>query len=377
MASIRKRGTHWQVIRSVYAEGQRRQITRTFASQAEAKRYRTKVEALEQRGVGAPKISLGDYLLEWLQSKLPDIEPTTAAGYRRWIGHIRRCPVAMLPLDRIAAGELEQIYRFLLDTPAGRHKPLSPASVRHCHALLENALGDAVRHQRIDTNPATFAKPPRGQSPRRTIPDAVQIGALLDDLAEHNPPLVDLALLIVATGLRRSEALGLRFGDIDWTAEYISIRQVVIEHDGNFSLRENTKSAAGFRTIGIAVPVIDALRRQQARVAEWRLLLGQFWQDHDLVFPDPTTGGPRAPAAITRAFTRAARRANWPAHASPVHSLRHAAASLALAEGIDLAVISRRLGHSSAAVTARVYLHGDAQRDRAAAEVMAAIPRRK
>jgi len=103
---------------------------------------------------------------------------------------------------------------------------------------------------------------------------------------------------------------------------------------------------------------------------------GRFWQDHDLVFPDPATGGPRAQATITRAFTRTAERARWPKDASPVHGLRHAAASLALAGGIDLAVISRRLGHSSAAVTARIYLHSDSDRDRAAAQVMARIGRK-
>jgi len=57
---------------------------------------------------------------------------------------------------------------------------------------------------------------------------------------------------------------------------------------------------------------------------------------------------------VTKAFTRAAKRAGWPEHASPVHGLRHAAASLALAGGIDLAVISRRLGYSSAAATAQI-----------------------
>jgi integrase len=376
MASIRRKGRHWQVVYSVYTEGQRRQVARTFATQAEARLHRAKVEPLERRRIGAPKISLGDYLLEWFYAKLSEIEPTTAAGYRRWVEHIRRCRVATLPLDRITPGELEQLYRFLLSTPAGRGKPLSPVSVRHCHAVLENALGDAVRHRRIADNPATHAKPPRGQSPRRTIPDAVQIAALLDDLAKHNPEMVELALIIIGTGLRRSEALGLRFADVDWSGR-ITIKQVVIEHDGAWSLREGTKSDAGFRTIGIASTVIEALRRQQARAAEWRLKLGRFWQDLDLVFPDPTSGRPRAPATVTRAFTRAALRAGWPARVSPVHGLRHAAASLALAGGIDIAVIARRLGHSSAAVTARIYLHGDVDRDRVAAEVMAAIPRRR
>jgi integrase len=378
MASIRRKGRHWQVVHSVYdANGRRRQNCSTFVSQAEAKQHRAKIELLEQRHVGTVKLALGDFLEGWLVEKQLELEPTTIAGYRRWVGHIRRSPVARLPIDRITARELEQLYRFLLDTPSGRGKPLAPFSVRHCHVLLENAFNDAVRHRRIDANPAAVAKAPRGQAPQRAIPDAVQVGALLDEFAAHNPPMVDLALLIIGTGMRRSEVLGLRFADLDWSDRRLTISQVVVEHDGNWSVRQGTKSPAGYRTISVDRVVLEALRRQQTRVAEWRLKLGRFWQDHDLVFPDPKTGKPCAPATITRAFTRAAQRAQWPQHTSPVHGLRHAAASLALAGGIDLAVISGRLGHSSAAVTARIYLHSDVERDRAAAEVMSAILRRQ
>jgi integrase len=230
-----------------------------------------------------------------------------------------------------------------------------------------------MRHRRIADNPAVHAKPPCGRSPTRTIPNAVQINALFDDLEKHNPDLIELAFLLVSTGMRRSEALGLRFADIDWSDRQITIRQVVIEHDGKCSLREGTNSVAGSHTISLDPEVVAALRKQQARVAEWRLKIGRFWKDNDLVFPDPASGGPRAPATIIRAFTRAASRAGWPARTSPVHGLRHAAASLALAGGVDLAAISRRLGHSSTQVTARIYLHGDADRDRAAAAAMAAI----
>jgi integrase len=375
MASIRRKGKHWQVVWAVYQEGRRQQLCRTFATNASAKQHRAKVEGFEQRGVGTVRTTLGDYLTEWLATKTRATEANTAAGYERWVGHILRGHVAKLPLDRVTPRDLEQLYQYLLDTPAGRGRPLSPASVRHCHALLQNALNDAVRDRQLDINPAAHAKPPHGQSQKVAVPSADQVGALLDDLAVNNPDLVDLALVIIATGLRRSEVLGLRFADVDWTG-CITVRQVVIEHDGAWSIRQGTKSIAGQRTISLAPATLEALRRQQVRVAETRLQIGRFWQDQDLVFP-AVGGTPRAPAAITKAFTRAAKRAGWPAHSSPVHSLRHAAASIALASGVDLATIARRLGHSSPAVTARIYLSSDTERDRAAATVMANIPRTK
>ena len=79
-----------------------------------------------------------------------------------------------------------------------------------------------------------------------------------------------------------------------------------------------------------------------------------------------------APATVTRAFRRAADRAGWPEGAAAVHGLRHAAASLALAGGTDIATISRRLGHSNPSITARLYIHPQEELDRAAAEGMAA-----
>jgi integrase len=278
-------------------------------------------------------------------------------------------------LDRVDERALEGLYARLLEQPAGKGKPLSATSVRNLHAVAKNALGDAVRHRLIDTNPAERARPPRGQTVKVAVPTPEQIGALLDDLGERYPELVELAVVLIGCGLRRSEALGVRWQDVNWAERRLTIRQVVIEHDNTWSIRQGTKSIAGQRTISIGTAVVEALRRQQARVAELRLKIGRHWRDHDLVFPD-TNGGPRSPAVVTKIFWRAVRRAGWPAHSSPVHSLRHAAASHALAQGVDLATISRRLGHSSPAMTARVYLSADLERDQAAGEVMAAIPRR-
>jgi integrase len=356
----------------VYGEAGRRQRSRTFKSHAAAKACRDKMAQQERRSIGTVRMTLGEYLPVWVENKAKQVEANTAAGYWRHAGHIVRCQAATVLLDQLTPLHLEGLYDELGARPGGKGKPLSPASIRHCHALLQNALNDAVRHRRIEANPALHAKPPKGQSPRVEVPGPELVTALVDDLATHSPDLVELALAIIATGLRRSEALGLRWQDIDWRGQRITIRQAVIEHAGKWSIRQGTKSIAGQRTIGIAPAVVDALRRQQAKVAEWRLAIGRFWRDHDLVFP-AVDGTPRAPASVTKAFTRAAKRVGWPPRSSPVHSLRHAAASHALAAGVDLAAISKRLGHSSPAVTARIYLSADAERDRLAADVMAGM----
>jgi integrase len=369
MASIDKTATGYKVRWAFYEGGARRQKAARFHSLAEAKKHLTKVMRLENRGVGTATQALGEYLTEWLQEKAPSIEANTYAGYQRWIGHIGRCRIGAMPIDKITTGGLDQAYRELLK------RGLSPQSVRHAHAVVQNALSDAVRHQRIEVNPALSAKAPKGRSPKMEAPSVEQVAAFIADLETHNCELVELALVIIATGLRRSEALGLRWSDIDWEGRRLAVKQAVIEHAGQWSIRLGTKSIAGQRTIGLATTTIEALRRQQARVAESRRAVGRFWRDdYDLVFP-AVDGTARAPASVTRAFARASRRAGWPEHATPVHGLRHAAASHALAEGgtADLAAVSKRLGHSSPAVTARVYLSSSAEQDRAVADAMAGI----
>ena len=160
---------------------------------AAARAYAAQMTLLEQRGVGtAPRITLGDYLRGWLEVKIAEVEPNTAAGYKRWIGHLIRHDVSRQLLDRITPLVLEQCYRDLLTISGWRGKPLSAVSVRHCATVLTNALNDAVRQQRLPSNPAIYAKAPKGQSPQMVIPDAAQIGALLDELAGYNPELADL-----------------------------------------------------------------------------------------------------------------------------------------------------------------------------------------
>jgi integrase len=137
---------------------------------------------------------------------------------------------------------------------------------------LSGAGTAPLLHPRLEVegeHPGKVSFDPHPCSPlvqARVLRVRAEIEATQDDLAKHNPLTVDLALVIIGTRLRRSEALGSRFADIDWSGR-ITIRQTVIEHEGEWSLREGTKRAAGYRTIGVADTVIEALRRQQARGA--------------------------------------------------------------------------------------------------------------
>jgi site-specific recombinase XerD len=206
MANIRTvRQGVYKVTWEVAGEGARRQRSRTFRTQAAAKDWRDARSLEERRSIGTVKMSLSEFLETWVAEKTKSVERNTLAGYQRWISHISHTAAARVPLERVTALTLENAYAELLARPAGKGRPLSPMSVRHVHAVMQNALGDAARHQRIPSNPAIYAKPPKGQSPKVTTPSPAQVDALLDDIGVHNPDLLDLVSVIIATGLRRSE----------------------------------------------------------------------------------------------------------------------------------------------------------------------------
>ena len=183
---------------------------------------------------------------------------------------------------------------------------------------------------------------------------------------------------LALTGCRRGEALGLRWSDLDWDRKTASIRQTVIPltkaggvgREGRVQARTKTGKA---REIELDAVTVATLRSRKARKAEERLLMGTGYQDHDLIFCRPD-GLPYHPEAFSKTFDR---RVRQPRFAElPVirlHDLRHTWATLALAAGVDVTIVARRLGHSSPATTWATYQHVVTGMQADAAEKVAAL----
>jgi integrase len=371
MASIHKRGGKFRVVWAVYADGHRIQRSRSFGSLAQARGFAAARAAEELRGIGGAPKTFASFLCEWLVMKRDQVRGTTFASYTRCAGFILRHEIAKLPLDALTAQRLEALYADLAKQPAGKGKPLAPRSIHHVHALAQNCLGDALRFRLVAENAAALAKAPSLMTGRRPALTAALVDAFFADLSVNNSGLLPLAALIVGCALRRSEALGVAMTDVDWVNGRVSIQQVVVEVAGAGQLRTGPKSTSSQRTLRVVPEVMELLAQQRAAVAGRRLKMGTAWADHGLLFPDMLSGGPMRPAAVTKAFGRAAKRAGWPRGIAAVHSLRHYAASTALAAGGTLAAVAKRLGHSSPHVTAAIYLHSEAALDDAAATAMA------
>ncbi len=181
---------------------------------------------------------------------------------------------------------------------------------------------------------------------------------------------------MLAYGLRRGEALGLHWSALDWDAATLKVTHGVKRVQDRTASDRHTrliigelKTARSRRTLFLTPQLIDLLRQHRARLAEERIAIGEAWHDHGLIFPSQT-GTPLDPDNISHVFSRISRRAglgHW-----HLHELRHSGASLMLAQGTDLYVVSEVLGHSSVAITKDVYGHLVEGQKRAAATLMSA-----
>jgi hypothetical protein len=173
-------------------------------------------------------------------------------------------------------------------------------------------------------------------------------------LLELADPLHPLWAFAVATGMRRSELLGLRWADVDFKRGTAAVSQIVIDGEDGYRLERDQKSVASGRTIHLSKRTVRMLTEHRELQAKEREIAGPAWKDHDLVFPRDD-GTWYNPPAISLAFGRAVKRAGAP-HIR-LHDVRHTHATLLLAAGVNPKVVSERLGHSSVAFTLDTYAH--------------------
>ena len=281
-----------------------------------------------------------------------------------------------MKLKQLTGPALNRLYGQLLAPGANLRSPkrgLSPRTVQYIHTVLHRALKDAVRHGLLQSNPADLADPPPSTAVQKAglkVWTGAELAAFLQQSEAEGDRDHPLWRLIAATGMRRGEALGLRWADVDLGAGTVTVTRtlIIVDHVAQFG---QPKTAAGARTIALDERTTAALRSHRARRAAERLSLGQGQASSDeLAFAD-TSGDWLHPEAVSKRFDRRANRYGLP-HIG-VHGLRHTWATLALRAGVHPRIVQQRLGHSTIAVTLGVYSHVTDGMDLGAAQQVAAL----
>ena len=297
------------------------------------------------------------YLDQWLEQAAPARGARTMARYATVVRLDLKPRLGAIRLSQLGPQHVERLQRDLL--AAG----LAPRTVIKVRDVLSGALRQAERWRLIGRNPVQFVEPPRVADTESRVLDRAEAVRFIE--AIRGDRLEALYLVAVALGIRRGEALGLRWEDVDWEHGTIRLRQQLqrVEHGGGRQLLD-PKSRAGRRTIVLPEAALRKLREHQRRQDEDRLKAGARWQEMGLVFSS-TIGTPMEPRNLNRAWYSLRRRIGIPD--LKLHGLRHSATSLYLALGVPPHVVQAIIGHADPAVTMSVYAHvSDADRRQAA-----------
>lgn len=316
-----------------------------------------------------PSLRTVDDLLDaWLEiGPQAGLRPRTLIDYVSKLDNHVRPAIGELGLQDLEPHQLDAVYATMLA------KSLAPSTVRKVHAIVHKALHDAMRKGLVAVNVADRATPPPARAARakeRMIWTAEQLGVFLDALDGHQqqPILHTMAM----TGLRRSEACALKWSNVDLDAQTIDVVEGLTQTPGRLHT-DRPKSERGRRRVNLDDDTTAILRsHRQAQVAD-RLLVGAGYRNQDYVFARPD-GAPWKPDSIGQAYRRIVDRIGLPPIA--LHDLRHTHASLMLSEGIELTVVSDRLGHATAGFTLTTYGHSLPGRQATAAQQTANLVRR-
>lgn len=250
---------------------------------------------------------------------------------------------------------------------AGDTNVLSNNTIQHYHRFISSVLSTAVQWQIISSNPCSRVKAPKIQRKEAQYLDEEQSLELLKAL--ENEPIMykTLIMLILYTGMRRGEACGLEWSDIDFENNLVDINKTstYIPHEGVFD--DETKNYSSSRPIKIPESMTAQLREYRKIQAEQRLKLGDKWEGSPKIF---TTwkGSAICPDTVTSWFHSFIKRHDLPP--VTVHGLRHTNATLLIYNGTNIKTVSDRLGHADVSTTGNIYAHAIKTADEMAAEAL-------
>jgi integrase len=296
-------------------------------------------------------LTVGRFLTEqWMPRRRTQLRATTAHRYEWMIDNYINPRIGDIHLRGLRVEHIDRLYRDLLTAGSRTGGELASKTVYDVHVIIRSSLADAVRRSLVGSNVALTAHAPRAQPRARCGPETWTAGQLRNYLASAAHLRLDPALHVAATtGIRRGELAGLRWGDWQHDTHRISIarsRQVV----GGRSVEVPVKTRTSRRYIDLD-PTTETILRG------WRRL--QRRDGHSVELGDPiftsTAGCAVHPESISQLFDRHLARTDIPR--IRFHDLRHTHASLLVAAGTSIKVVSERLGHAHPGFTMATYQH--------------------
>jgi integrase len=341
---------------SIEKLGRGRRTLGTFATKKEAEKAERDALTAKDRGtdIDPSKLTMNEVFEKFIESREAlDKSGTTIYDYqRKWELYCRE-HIGSTLVRKLGKAHLVELYANLRRTGGRDASPLSGKTVRHVHGLLHAVLQWALRLEILERNVAGMLGEddlPRIERKEALAHEPSAIAKLLTDAEDTRTwPLIALA---VAGGMRRGELAALRWENVDLEERTIHVRGSYAEIPGRVWLKLPKSNEP--RRIDLPELAIQALRRQRKLQAADKLRAGGFYRDDGYVFT-PEGGGHYTPNGLYKAFARSAKRAGL--GLTKLHAARHSYATWLIANGVDVAIVSKLLGHSEITTTLRTYAH--------------------
>ena len=308
-------------------------------------------------------ILFADFYKDWLDLQRTEVEPNTFKTYsdiaqKDIIPYFKENPIKLIDLK---PAHLDTYYRFLMNDrkdASGRDVHLSACTVKKHQANIHKCLEYAVRNDLIVKNPADYITKIRestnldDKKKSQNVYNAKQLKQLL--IVAEKYEAYPVIYFIAKTGLRREEAIGLRWQSINFDKREFTVENVVVNLGGKALEKHNTKTKKSNRTLLLSDELVEFLKGIKKNQEQNRQIFGNSYVENDFVFTW-SDGRPYLPDYITKQLARIVKE-NKLAHIT-VHGLRHSFASIAYDNGIPLSDISEWLGHSRTDTTQKIYKH--------------------
>jgi integrase len=349
--------------RTVIRKGDHRITAMASTVQESRKRAKEKLELLpnilSKNSLPVARMGFADYLLQWLEEEHKhNIAHST---YKRYLAlakfHINPS-IGDIELQKLSSNDITTLLASM------RQGGQSPRSQQQARALLSVALRDAEYKGYISVNPVNRVRNPQGKRVEISPLSIEEVRRLLGTYAgTYLGARLHIALIC---GLRQGEALGLTWNEVDLELKTIKVsRQVQIVN--GMQVFTDLKTEKSSRIIALTEETTAALRSHLSLIEHLKRCSESNWIENNLVFPD-AYGNFRSPKTDYAEWKKALKLCGI--ESKRLHDARHTAATLMYSQGVGIETISRALGHSTSAITSKLYVHNSLEPQKTAAEVM-------
>ncbi len=367
MATIKKRGNSYiiRVSCGYDVNGNHKEQSMTWkpepkmtAKQIEKELNRQAVifEEACNKGYQSKAIKFDVFAEQWFEEYARTGLRSTSYERMRQLTHRVYPALGHMRIDKITGRHVQKFINDLLINGKNQRtgKPLSRKTVVHHLSFISDVLQYALKMDMISDNPCRKVTIPKGERKEKNIYNLEELQQLME-LLETAPLKYKLFFtMVLYTGYRRSEMLGLEWKDIDWNNRIISVRRTSNYTAERGIYTDTTKTKRSQRSNRYPQFIFDLLKEYKSEQDEERRKMANLWHDNDRIFVkyDGQPMNPETPYGWLKDFCK-----KNDMRFCDLHSFRHAHASILINAGVDIATVSADLGHSNSTTTLGIYTH--------------------